>query len=231
MTYHEELHEGPAVYTAGGAVVAAGCMEDGGDAVAVWQVDGRGRPTGAWIQSQASAFGDRDVARRLLACLDRRAITAVTPAVVGEIVGKLTVAADLDAPAEWWDRQVFTASDSVADVVQRRADVDRTLAARRESGQSVAAIGWTSNLDEVASSSDHERLRRLAGVEISAASAVAREALTVARVLHWVAGLWSETEQVKNRRPYIAQALGAVEPLPPSWARSAAAARTNSLPL
>lgn len=132
--------EVPEAYAAGGAIVATGRMDDGSDAIGVWHIDQRGGPTGAWIEPQSRVLGNREAARRLLRCVEPRAITAIERVAVGEIVGKLTVAADLDVALSWWEPQVFSAFDAVSDVVRRRREVDCTLAVRRQAGRSAAPV-------------------------------------------------------------------------------------------
>jgi hypothetical protein len=50
-------------------------------------------------------------------------------------------------------------------------------------------------------------------------------------VLKWLVGVWAETEQVKNRRPYVRDAYGGCEGLPPLWLAAVQTANATRLPL
>lgn len=213
-----------------GVVVASGRMNDGGDGVALWHVDEAGRPTGAWIVPQARAYCDRVAARQLLALLERRAVTGADVDVVAEVLGKLTVAAEADLPAGWWGARTFTAVGAVADVVRRREQCGRTVAARRGDGRAAAPLRWERKIDAAAMPRDHEDLRRMARFATAGDSEVASEAVAVVAVLGWVLDRWRETEQVKNRRRYVLDAHGPIETLPPSWAGACAHARDGRFP-
>jgi hypothetical protein len=171
------------------------------DALALWQVSSAGAAAGAWVVSQDEAFSSREAARRLLIGLERRAITAMHPAQVDGIVEKLSAAAGVDAE-RWWSSYVFSPVDAFGELVARRAAYDATVAKARESGKNAAALEWARDFPADATPDGFEGLRELSGLGTAAGAPVVSEVLTVSRVLKWLVGVWAETEQVKNRRPY-----------------------------
>jgi hypothetical protein len=70
------------------------------------------------------------------------------------------------------------------------------------------------------------RLSETAGIRLPqppGALAVS-EALLISRLLRWLVGLWSETEQTKNQRRYVGDAFGLPTALPPRSLNSVQAA-------
>jgi hypothetical protein len=217
---------------AGSAVLALGQDDKGRDAVALWQISVDGRATGAWVEPREQAFGDRDTARRLLTCVERRALTAADPGTVDEALTNLTSAAQLDeGSGDWWGKHVFTLTEALAELSARRESFEQTIADTRESGRSVAALEWPRDLPADNLPSSLAEMRELARVGLPAGAPAVSEVLTIANVLRWIVGLWGETEQVKGRRRYILEAHGPAEALPPSWQAAVTAADANRLAL
>jgi hypothetical protein len=218
------------VWAPGSAVLALGTADDGADALALWQVSPTGTASGAWVVSQDEAFSSREAARRLLIGFERRATTALDPAQVDGIVEKLTAAAGLEAE-RWWSSHVFSAVDAFGELVARRAAYDATVVKARESGKNAAALEWARDFPADAAPDGFEGLRELSGLSIAAGAPVVSEVLTVSRVLKWLVGVWAETEQVKNRRPYVRDVHGGPEGLPPLWLAAVQTANATRLPL
>ena len=123
-----------AVWAPGSAVLALGEGDTGEQAVAVWQVSPDGPPTGAWVMPCREAFQDRTAARQLLASVERRALTALDPDTLDDILGRLTTAAGVDAH-RWWTAQRFSPPDAFEDLLARRAEFEATVASVRQAGK------------------------------------------------------------------------------------------------
>ena len=89
----------------------------------------------------AEAYQDRDAALQLLANLQRRALTALDPDTLDDVLSRLTSVAGIDAP-RWWTRQRFSPPDAFADLLARRAEFEATVASVRQAGRSVAPVTW-----------------------------------------------------------------------------------------
>jgi hypothetical protein len=201
----------------GSAVVALG---PGGvdDEIVIWHVDPHGSPTGLWTYRQSDVFADAEAARRVLARLERRAITARDPEDVPVLLTRLTGVAGLDT-GPWWTRQVFSPVDTFRETVARRHE----LAASARLG---GPLRWIRDFDVIPP--DFDSLRRLSALRAaSGPSPVQAAALTVSRLLRWQVGLWLETEQVKSRH----RIQGDPQALPPSWLAAVLTAEARRLPL
>lgn len=218
------------VWAPGTAIVAVGAGEDGADSLAVWHVSPAGTPTGAWIVPRGEAFASKETAHRLVALLERRAITAAKLPGVDDVVGRLTAIAGLQAD-QWWSAQVFTPADSFAEIVARREAFDATVSATKADGKKVADLDWPQDLQAHDMPDDIDGLRRVSRLAPVTGPPVVSEVIGVARVLAWLVRLWAQTEQVKNRRDYARAAHGVPEPLPPSWLSAVQTARSTRLPL
>ncbi|WP_181778857.1 DUF6218 family protein [Pseudonocardia pini] len=197
------------------------------DTLAVWQVSLDGRPTGAWITPLEELRAEPDTARRLASCIERRAIARSDVSGADMVLSELTTCAKLDDG--WWRGQTFDVAGAFGDVLERRAGVEHTIAAVRESGRKVTDVDWRRELDGSAGSI--AELRRLARLGVPSGSPAVSDALAVVGVLRWIAEVWEETEQVKNRRSYVHTALGPPEPLPTRWRDAALTADRTRLPL
>lgn len=214
----------------GSAVVALGRDGAGLEAVAVWQLSPLATPTGAWIRPLPELVQSPVEARRVLALLERRAITAARGDLVNDLLGQLSTAAEIGGES-WWADQTFSPVQSLRELSARRTAVEETVAATKRQRKNIAAVQWTRELVADPLPEDFTGLRRLTGVAPAPGAPVISEALTVSRVLGWLARLWIETEQVKNRRSYVYEAHGAPEQLPPSWLTAVQTASTTRLPL
>ncbi len=213
----------------GSAVLALGADDDG-DAVALWHVSPQGTRTGAWVFSQDEAFASKDTARQLVGLLERRALTARRPEDVNDVVQRLVATADL-ATEPWWERQIFSPMQAFGEIMTRRSVYESTVSAVRDGGRSAAPLEWTQDFAASSVPEEFEGIRRLSRTGRTAGTAVVAEALVVCRVLYWLVQVWSETEQVKNRRTYVRDAHGKAEALPPSWLAAVRTAGANRLPL
>lgn len=221
---------GARLWAPGNAVLALGEDGDGVPALALWHVSPEGTATGSWIIAQEQAFGDADSARRLLVGIERRALTAADLAVVGEIAARLTAAAGL-AAGEWWPAQRFSPVGAFAEIVERRAAVEAVIAEARAARRTVADLEWTREIPTDERPRTFDELRLLAGIGVADGPPVVSSVLTVSRVLAWLVTVWTEIEQVKARRSYVRERLGAPEALPPTWAATVSTAAKTRLPL
>jgi len=215
----------------GSAVIALGTDDKGADVLALWQVSPEGAPTGAWIVPQAEAFADKQVARRLLICVDGRAVTGADPGPVRGALGELVKGAGLEIADEWWSVRSYSPVDVFGELVARRVAYERTVEARRQTTKSISPLEWPRDfaLDQLPA--DFAGLRALSPIGIAPGAAAVSEALTVSRILRWLVELWSQTEQTKNRRTYLREVHGDPEPLPASWLVAMRAALSARLPL
>jgi hypothetical protein len=145
-------------------------------------------------------------------------------------VGRLTATADIGA-GRWWDQQLFSPIQAFREVVERRQEIEAVVRRTRATRRSVAELEWTRNFHEAAPSDSVEDLRAIAGVRPGPGTSAGGAAITVARVLRWLVTVWSEIEQVKNRRSYVREGLGDPEALPQSWLAAVRTASTMVLPL
>ncbi|AIJ24004.1 DUF6218 family protein [Amycolatopsis methanolica] len=234
MTQTDELGHGLPVAVAelwapGSVVVARGHDDEGHETIAIWHVSPQGAPTGAWIETRQSYRSSAETARRLTTLLERRAITAPGEDEIDAVVGELTTAAGL-AETGWWRRQVFAPSGVFEEIARRRQSIEDVVENARAERKNVAALDWPRELPDVMPR-DVEGVRTLAGIGKGPGASAGAQAITVARVLRWLVQLWTETEQVKNRRSYVRDALGEPEALPPSWLAAVRTASAKVLPL
>lgn len=215
----------------GGAVLALGADDNGAAVLALWQVSPEGAPTGAWIVPQTEAFGNEQVARRLLSCVDGRAVTGADTDTARSTLGELAKSARHEISNEWWSVRSYCAVDVFSELVARRAAYEKTVEARRQTTKNVSPLEWSRDfaLDQLPA--NFAELRALSPIGIARGAAAVSEVLTVSRILQWLVELWSQTEQTKNRRPYLREEHGDPEPLPPSWLAAMRAALSARLPL
>lgn len=201
------------------------------DALAVWHVSPQGAPTGAWTYPTAQAFTSTETARRAVTLLGRRAITGPEREGLEHALTKLTATVSLP-PTPWWATQVFQPAQAFGELLTRRDAIEAAVTDARTPSRSIAPLEWARDLTGIAPPKDVTALRAVAGINASAGhSPVGRNAIAVARVLRWLVQLWSETEQVKNRRSYARDAVGNPEPLPSSWLAAVQTASATVLPL
>lgn len=217
-------------WAVGLAVLALGENEDGVRSLAVWHVSPAGQPTGAWIEPYPVAGHDEVTARRLLPLIERRALVDGS-APLSEVVDEIGSVAAIDVDSGWWTGHVVSTAGFLDDVVERRELIEQVVMDAREAGRAVAPVSWNRDIREIGPSPTAARLRDVAGLVRPPGAPVVSEALAVVRSIEWLVGVWRETEQVKNRRVYVAEALGESEPLPPTWRSALLAANTSQLPL
>jgi hypothetical protein len=218
------------LWVPGSAVVVLGAGDEGEDALAIWQVSPQGAPTGAWVVSQDEAFTSNETARRLLTLVERRAITAMNPDHVDEVAKRLSLAAGL-ASGRWWEPHRFSPVQGFREVLTRRHAIEEAVNRTRARRENVAELEWARDFADSAVPEDIEGLRQLAGLGTGPGSPAGGQAIAVATVLRWLVRVWAGTEQVKNRRSYVRDALGEAEALPPSWLAAVQTASTTVLPL
>lgn len=217
-------------WAVGLAVLALGENEDDVRSLAIWHVSPAGEPTGAWIEPYPVARHDEVTARRLLSLIERRALVDGS-APLSEVVDEIGSAAAIDVDSGWWTGHVVSTARFLDDVVERRELIEQVVTDAREAGRGVAPVSWNRDIREIGPSPTPARLRDVAGLARPSGAPVVSEALAVVRSIEWLVGVWRETEQVKNRRVYVAEALGESEPLPPTWRSALLAANTSRLPL
>ena len=216
----------PTLAAPGTAVISCG-PHDGVPHVAIWHVNPEGVPTGAWLVPRQEAVTTKDAARKLLALVERRAITGADPDAALEVVRDLVKVADLAEAGEWWESARVRPVDVFAQIVDRRAAYEKTVKLRKAESKSIKDLAWRRVFPSMPD--DFEGLRALAEVARPVGTAVIAEALTVARVLQWLVRLRTETEQVKGRRKYVREQHGDPEALPPGWLATVRAAAANRI--
>jgi hypothetical protein len=199
------------------AVLALGVGAEGVESVAIWHVSSEGATAGAWVRVRADVLADADHARGLLVLLEGRAITGASPAAVDDWLERLSAVAGLGGRGRRWKGHTFSPVDAFGEIVARRKAYAATVNAERRRNKSVAVLTWPHDLPDNAGVTEFAELRQLAGIACPEGTPVVSEALTVARVLSWLAEVWAETEDVKARRSYVRLKHGAAEPLPPAW--------------
>lgn len=214
----------------GSVVLALGSDDSGRDAVAVWQLSSTARPTGAWVHALSDVMQSREKSRKVLGLLERRAIASDQVGTVGSFLDRLSRVAQIGNES-WWKRQAFSPLSALEEISARRAAMERTVDAAKQLRKNIVPLGWERDLVTEIQPEDFGGVRRLAGVAQAPGSPVVSEALTVSRVLHWLAQRWAETEQVKNRRSYVNEAHGEPELLPPGWLAAIRTAAGTRLPL
>lgn len=188
-------------------------------------------PTGAWMVSQAEAFGNEQIAWRLLFCVDGRAVTGADADTVCSALGELAKSARLETADEWWSVRSYSPMDVFGELVTRRAAYEGTVEARRQTTKNISPLEWSRDFALDRLPADFAALRVLSPIGVAPGAAAVSEALTVSRVLRWLVELWSQTEQTKNRRPYLREVHGDPDPLPASWWAAMRAALSTRLPL
>lgn len=214
----------------GSAVLALGTDPVDERSLAVWNTDVLGNPTGAWIAPLDEVLADGDAARRLLARVERRALTGYDPAGTEDVLAALTTAAGLASCARWWSTRLFSLPDALADAVSHRAEIERVVKRYRREHPGTTSLQWRRGAGITDPPPDLEDLRQLARIRVSGVSEVVREALTLTRAMRWTAALWAEAEQTKTRRSYVRQELGPPADLPPRWLDAARTAAGTRLP-
>ncbi|WP_410659619.1 DUF6218 family protein [Amycolatopsis sp. lyj-112] len=211
------------------AVVVIGPGEQGTESLAVWHVSPQGMPVGAWIYPLDLLFTSPEAARRLLVLLERRAITALVPNELDDVLERITKAAGIEAE-KWWTMQVFSPLECFADIVGCRAAYEKTVAAAKGELKNVADLAWSRDLNakRLDGFADLRALSKV--VVVAGKTPVGSSALTVVQVLRWLVRHWSETEGVKRRR-YVREVHGEADPLPPSWLTAVKSGLTTRLPL
>ena len=219
-----------ALWAPGSAVLATGEDASGQRAVAVWHISPDGHPTGSWVVPEQHAYADPAAARQLLVTIERRALTALDEDTVDEVVARLTTTAGITTDP-WWTAQRFSPTDAFADSLTRRAELAATVHAIRQSGRTVAPLQWDRAFSADDRPSTVDELAELADIAAPPGAPVVAEVLRLSRLLQWLVGLWTQTEQVKNRRDYLRDKHGDPEALPPGWMTVVQTAATTRLPL
>ena len=164
------------------------------------------------------------------ASVERRALTALDPATLDDVLGRLTTAAGIDAH-EWWTGQRFFPPDAFEDLLTRRAEFETAVASIRQAGRNVAPVTWGRTFTTTDHPTTTRDLQQLASIGDLAATPVIAEALKLSRLLQWLIEIWAETEQLKGRRDYVRDKHGEPEALPPTWLTAVTTASATRLPL
>lgn len=218
------------VWAPGTAIVCLGAASGGEENLAVWQVSPGGAPTGAWVKPLPTA-SEPALARQLLTFIERRAVVPGGTTDLDDVLSQLSRAAE-GTDLGWWKTHVFSPVEVFGAVVRRRQEFENTVRHEAEQNKGITPLEWTHDLAvPAADAATVDDLLKVAGIRRAEGPPVVADALTVARLLRWLVTLWSETEQVKNRRHYVLDAHGPAESLPPAWLAAVHTASTTRLPL
>lgn len=196
----------------GYAVLTAGPDEAGHDSLAVWRLGSTGQAVGAWVLRLDHAADDPGLLRSVLTSLTGRAVvdwTADAPAAALERVTPLLGDDTTTALAA----RIVLIPDLLTEIAEHRVRYAEALEAYRAGAKSkIAPFTWTSEVP----ATPQEAREQLSPEQPAAASPVAAAALTIAGAVERAVELWTDTEQIRYRRPYL-RVLGDPQVLPPRW--------------
>ena len=198
----------------GSAVLVNGEDVDGRDALALWLVSAVGVPTAAYVTPRNQLAASPPAAVGLLNALHTRALFGESPAQAASLRDEIAGHAGIVGHRATIEDRTVTLNDAVDDLRSARAEAETALARERSAtAKALAPLSWTTAVGDGPTGTLDE-LRRLAGLGQPPGAPVVAEVLTAARVLRWVSEAWVETVQVRERRPYLQQALPALAPVP-----------------
>jgi hypothetical protein len=203
-------------------VLTAGPDDGGHDSLAVWRLGSTGQAVGAWVLRLDHCADDPGLLRSVLASLGGRSVidwAADAPAAALAGVAGLVD----DGSAEALAARIVLIPDLLTEIAEHRAAYATALESYRSGSKSkIAPFTWTTEVP-----ADPEAARAtLSPAQPAAASPVAAAALSIAGAVERAVELWTDTEQIRYRRPYL-RALGEPQVLPPRW-RGRLAARPGS---
>jgi hypothetical protein len=86
---------------------------------------------------------------------------------------------------------------------------------QRLRNKQIVPLDWQRDLSDEPNPVNVDGLRKISHLAVPPGTPAVSEALLISRLIRWLVGLWSETEQTKNRRRYIGDAFGLPTALPP----------------
>lgn len=206
------------LFTALGSVVfAVGRGPDDVDVLALWQVSPEGIATGAWVIPESEAFERPEFAKQFLACANRRAITGRDRDSATKIMTRLSETSGIGLPLDLLDSASFSLTETFADVSKQRRTYELFVEEQRSRNKQIVPLDWQRDLSGEPNPTDLDDLRKISRLALPPGAPAVSETLLVSRLLRWLVGLWSETEQTKNRRRYVGDTFGLPMALPPRW--------------
>jgi len=193
----------------GHAVLLTGPGADGEDALAVWTLGAFGTATGAWVLPLVSL--DDSCLLPVMSMVRGRCLVGWSEATATEALDKVEGALPAALVARLRAGAMAIPS-LIAETRKFRMRYTEAVTAYGATAISkIAPLKWATTLP-----ADGNEATALSPRHVSAASPVARAALTVAAGLSRAVELWQETEEARYRRPYL-RSLGERQPLPPRW--------------
>lgn len=176
-----------------------------------------GTATGAWVAPTSEAFGQPELAKQFLACANRRAITGRDRDSATNIMARLSEAAGIELPQGFSESASFSLAEIFTDVLESRREYEVFVEEQRWRNKQILSLDWQRDLSNELNPVNLDDLQKISSLAFPSGAPAVSEALLVSRLLRWLVGLWSETEQTKNRRRYVADKFGPPTALPPTW--------------
>lgn len=230
-SYQAPTANDPVLTALGSVVLAVGTGPEDVEVVALWQVSPEGAATGAWSAPQSEVFGQPELAWQFLACANRRAITGRDRDSASNIMARLSEAAGIELSQGLLDSANFSLIETFADILKRRREYELFVEKRRCRNKQILPLDWQRDLSNEPNPVNLDDLQKISRLAVPPGVPAVSEALLISRLLSWFVGLWSETEQTKNRRRYFADEFGLPTALPPTWLKAVQAAYHSKLAL
>lgn len=230
-SYQAPTVNDPVLTALGSVVLAVGSGPEDVEFVALWQVSPEGTATGAWAAPESEVLGQPELAKQFLACANHRAITGRDRDSSTDIMARLSEAAGIELSQGLLDSASFSLAETFANILERRRDYELFVEKRRGRNKQILPLDWQRDLSNEPNPLDLDDLQKISRLAVPPGAPVVSEVLLVSRLLRWLVGLWSETEQTKNRRRYVADKFGPPTALPPIWLNAVQAAYHSKLVL
>lgn len=215
----------------GSAVLAAGRGPDDVDVLVLWQVSPEGIATGAWMMPKSEVFEQPEFAKQFLVCANRRAITGRDIDSAIKIMTQLSETAGIGLSQELLNSASFSLTETFADVSKQRQTYELFIEEQRSRNKQIVPLDWQRDLSYVPSPANVDDLRKISRLATPPGAPAVSEALLISRLLRWLVGLWTETEQTKNRRRYVGDTFGLPTALPTRWLNATQAAYHSKVTL
>ncbi|MGH4002024.1 MAG: DUF6218 family protein [Pseudonocardiaceae bacterium] len=219
----------PVLTALGSVVLTVGSGPEDVDVVALWQVSPEGIATGAWAAPKSEVFGQPELAKQFLACANRRAVTGRDRDSATNVMTRLSEAAGIELSQGLLDSTSFGLAETFTDVLEWRREYELFVEQQRWHNKRIVPLDWQRDLSNEPTPVDLDGLQKLSRLAVPPGASAVSEALLGSRLLRWLVGLWSETEQTKNRRRYVADKFGPPTALPPTWLNAVQAAYHSKL--